>query len=108
MKKPQSDLQKLACKRNRLKMRLVGSLHLFARQVGYSDEEKFVFDHVTHQINGMLRDWDDNSIQLGLTPTKAKRCVACFKNRVPYRIQRNCVFCKKCVDNGAMLSFFEV
>lgn len=108
MKNEQSDLQKLACKRNMLKMRLMGATALFASQFGYTPEENLVFHVVNHNIKKMLQDWDDNSIQLGLTPTKAKRCVTCFKNRVPYRIQRNCAFCKKCVDSGAMLSFFGV
>lgn len=84
--------QELARKRNWLKARLLG-FNLAAYRDVLTDYENTRTNQIRTLINDILKNWDDNSKELGLIPGKSKRCSVCNMKRI---LVNN--VCRECED----------
>ena len=95
--------QELAQRRNWLKARLLG-FNLAAYKQVLTDYENTRMGQIRTLINEVLKNWDDSSKELGLTPRKSKRCRICSMKRI--LVDGICRECDKAIieSGGDVLS----
>lgn len=81
--------QELARQRNWQLARLLGIT--FNKEV-LSEEEKLHVEEIKRIVRILLDNWDTGTRQVGLTPSRTRRCKICFKKR----ILRDNLACNQC------------